>query len=265
MYMHFKTPAPALLCGVAALTLFTGACATKKHVREAIAPVQTQVNDVQKKTAENTTSIGDLDRNVAKVDEKTMEADRKATAAAQAADRANQAANQAQQTATSATSLAQQSMAKAGSVEQSLTSRINNLDNFKLMTTEKVYFRVNRSELSKDDKAKLDQAIQNLQNSKNYVIEVAGFTDRTGDKARNLELSRRRADAVVRYLTIDHSIPLRKIHDVGAGSDFPDADNKTRAARKENRRVDIKVYTLDETAQGSPTSALSSSSTSVSQ
>ncbi len=262
--MHFKKSAPALLCGVAALSLFTGACATKKHVREAIAPVQTQVNDVQKKTGENTTAIGDLDRNVAKVDEKTMEADRKATAAGQAADRANTAANQAQQTATSATSLAQQSMAKAGSVEQALTSRINNLDNYKLQTTEKVYFRVNRSELSKDDKGKLDQAIQNIQNSKNYVIEVAGYTDRTGDKARNLELSRRRADAVVRYLTIDHNIPLRKIHDVGAGSDFPDADNKTRAARKENRRVDIKVYTLDE-AGGTPTSAVSSTSTPVSQ
>jgi len=264
MFMHFKKSAPALLCGVAALSLLTGACATKKHVREAIAPVQTQVNDVQKKTAENTTAIGDLDRNVAKVDEKTMEADRKATAAGQAADRANQAANQAQQTATSATSLAQQSMTKAGAVEQTLNNRINNLDNYKLQTTEKVYFRVNHYELSKDDKAKLDQAIQNLQTSKNYVIEVAGYTDRTGDKARNLELSRRRADAVVRYLTIDHNIPLRKIHDVGAGSDFPDADNKTRAARKENRRVDIKVYTLDEAAQGgTPTSA--SNATPVSQ
>jgi outer membrane protein OmpA-like peptidoglycan-associated protein len=263
--MHFKKSAPALLCGVTALSLFTGACATKKHVREAIAPVQTQVNDVQKKTGENTTAIGDLDRNVAKVDEKTMEADRKATAAGQSADRANQAANQAQQTATSATTLAQQSMAKIGTVEQSLTGRINNLDNYKLQTTEKVYFRVNRSELTKEDKAKLDQAIQTLQSSKGYIIEVAGFTDRTGDKARNLELSRRRADAVVRYLTIDHNIPLRKIHDVGAGSDFPDADNKTRAARKENRRVDIKVYTLDDSGQGTPTSAVSSSSTPVSQ
>lgn len=263
--MHFKKSAPALVCGVAAVSLFTGACATKKHVREAIAPVQTQVNDVQKKTAENTTAIGDLDRNVAKVDEKTMEADRKATAAGQAADRANQAANQAQQTATSATSLAQQSMAKAGSVEQALSSRINNLDNYKLQATEKVYFRVNRSELTKDDKDKLDQAIQNLQSSKNYVIEVAGYTDRTGDKSRNLELSRRRADAVVRYLTIDHNIPLRKIHDVGAGSDFPDADNKTRAARKENRRVDVKVYTLDDSGQGTSTNTVSSTATPVSQ
>ena len=252
--MHFRTPAPAILCGVAALSLLTGACATKKNVREAVAPVQNQVNDVQKKGQDNTTAIGDVDRNVARVDEKTMEADRKASAAGQSADRANQAATQAQQTATGANALAEQTMAKAGKIEV----RINNLDNYKLTTTEKVYFRTNRAELTKEGKEKLDQAIQTLTTQKNYVIEIAGYTDKTGNISANLELSRRRAEAVVRYLTIDHNIPLRKIHDVGAGPDFPDADNKTRAARKENRRVDVRVYLLDD---GSGPSPLSSSNT----
>ncbi len=246
MKVHFRTQASVLVFGVTALSLFTGACATKKHVREAIAPVQQQVNDVQKKTGDNTTAIGDLDRNVARVDEKAMEADKKAVAAGTAADQAHQAANQAQQAATSANSLAQQSMNRAGQLEQ----RINNLDNYKLASTEKVYFRVNRYTLDKEDTEKLDQAIQNLQNTKNYIIEIAGYTDKTGSRATNLELSRRRADAVVRYLTVDHDIPLRKIHDVGVGEDFPNAVNKTRADRKENRRVDVRVYTLE--GQGAP-------------
>lgn len=252
--MLFRTVAPAILSGVIGLSLFTGACATKKHVREAIAPVQQQVNDVQKKTQENTSSIGDLDRNVARVNEAAMEADKKAAAAAQAADRAGQAANQAQTAANSATNLAQQSMTRATQLEQ----RIENLDNYKLVSTEKVYFRVNRSDLSKEDKEKLDQAINNLQNMKNYIIEIAGYTDKTGSKAANLELSRRRAEAVVRYLTVEHNVPLRKIHDVGVGSEFPDANNRTRAARKENRRVDIRIFAL-EPAQGgqSPTTTSS--------
>lgn len=243
--MHFRIAAPAIISGVAALSLLTGACATKKHVREQIAPVQQQVGEVQKKTQENTASIGDLDRNVARVNEATMEADRKAGAAAQAADRAAQAASQAQTAANNATTLGQQAMTRAGEVEQKLGQRIENLDNYKLLTTEKIYFRVNRSELTKDEKAKLDQAIQNIQNMKNYVIEVAGYTDKTGSKAANLELSRRRAESVVRYLTVEHNVPLRKIHDVAAGSDFPDAINKTRNDRKENRRVDIRIFALD--------------------
>jgi outer membrane protein OmpA-like peptidoglycan-associated protein len=133
-----------------------------------------------------------------------------------------------------------------------LERRLNSLDNFQLVTTEKVYFGLNRSELTKEEREKLDQAVQSIQNMKNFVIEIAGYTDRTGSRAANLELSRRRANAVVRYLTVQHNIPLRKIHDIGAGSEFPDADNSTRAARKENRRVDIRIYSLDGEAGSQP-------------
>lgn len=248
--MHFRTGTPVLLSGVIALSFFTGACATKKHVREQIAPVQQQLGDVQKTTQEHTSSIGDLDRNVARVNEAAMEADKKAGAAAQSAERAQQSANQAQTAANSATSLAQQSMARAGDLER----RINSLDNYQLVTTEKVYFNLNRSELTKAEKEKLDQAVQQIQNMKNYVIEIAGYTDRTGNRAANLELSRKRANAVVRYLTVQHNVPLRKIHDIGAGAEFPDADNSTRAARKENRRVDIRIYAV-QSPEGQQTSS----------
>jgi outer membrane protein OmpA-like peptidoglycan-associated protein len=234
-----------MLGAIATFSLFTGACATKKHVREAIAPVQNQVNEVGKKTDQNTTAIGDLDRNVAKVDEKAMEADRKAGSAGEAARQANTAATQAQQTATGANQLAQQSMTRANQIETNMNTMFSNLDNYKLANTEKVYFRVNRADLTDEEKAKIDQALQNVQSAKNYVIEIEGFTDRTGSKALNLELGRRRAESVVRYLTVEKNIPLRKIHDVGVGADFPNAVNKTRADRKENRRVDVKIYTLD--------------------
>src|SRR5690242_19394561 len=65
--------AQAVIAAVATLSLGTWGCATKKHVREAIAPVQQQVNQVQKDTATNKTAIGDLDRTVAGVDEKVMD------------------------------------------------------------------------------------------------------------------------------------------------------------------------------------------------
>lgn len=243
--MLLTKSAPVMLGAIATLSLFTGACATKKHVREAIAPVQNQVNDVSKKTDTNTTAIGDLDRNVAKVDERAMEADRKAGAAGDSARKANEAASQAQQTATGANQLAQQSMERAGQLENTVNNLPTTLDNYKLQSTEKVYFRVNRADLMKEDKEKLDQAIASTSNAKNFVIEVEGFTDRSGNKMSNLELGRRRAEAVVRYLTVEKNIPLRKIHEVGVGAEFPNAVNKTRADRKENRRVDVKIYTLD--------------------
>jgi outer membrane protein OmpA-like peptidoglycan-associated protein len=81
------------------------------------------------------------------------------------------------------------------------------------------------------------------------VVEVEGFADRTGNVAYNRDLSRKRADAVVHYLAVEHNIPLRSIREMGVGADFPDANNKTRDDRKENRRVDVKIYQLDVTGQ----------------
>lgn len=238
---------------LAALSLASAGCATKKHVREAIAPVQNQVNQtqsqvtsLQKQSDDQKQAIGDLDRSVATADEKAVEAGRKADEAAQSAAKANSAAADAAQRADSANNAAQQAQQSVVKVDQ----KLDNVNNYKLVSTEQVHFGINRSTLSKEDEATLDTAIQKLNGMRNYILEVQGYADRTGDKTYNRELSRKRADAVVHYLAVEHSIPLRSIRELGVGSDFPDANNKTREARKENRRVDVKIYTLDLNGDG---------------
>lgn len=238
---------PAVLGALAILSVASVGCATKKHVREAIAPVQNQVNQtqaqvsaLQKQTDEQKQAIGDLDRQVATADEKATDAGKKAAEAAAAAAQANSAAAAASQQAQAANSLAQQTGAK-------LDTTINNLDNYKLISTAPIYFKFGKSNLTKEEQAKLDDAIQKLNGMKAYIVEVEGFADRTGNVAYNRELSRKRADAVVHYLAVEHNIPLRSIRELGVGSDFPDASNKTREERKENRRVDVKIYQLDVT------------------
>ncbi|HYL37095.1 MAG TPA: OmpA family protein [Bryobacteraceae bacterium] len=223
-------------------------CATKKHVREAIAPVQNQINQtqgqvnaLQKQSDEAKQQIGDLDRQVAAAEEKATDSGRKAADAADAAMKANAAATEAGQRAEAANSAAQQAQQAAAHVGQ----EFNNLDNYQLSATEQVYFGLGRSTLTKEDQAKLDDAISKIHGMQNYIMEVEGFADRTGDRAYNRELSRRRADAVVHYLAVEHDVPLRVIREVGAGADFPDADNQTREARKQNRRVDVRIYALD--------------------
>jgi outer membrane protein OmpA-like peptidoglycan-associated protein len=240
---------PAVLGVLTILSMASVGCATKKHVREAIAPVQNQVNQtqaqvgaLQKSTddykAKTDQSIGDLDRQVATADEKATDAGKKAAEAAAAAAQANTAAAAAAQQAQAANTLAQQTGTK-------LETTINNLDNYKLVSTAPIYFKLGRSVLGKDEQAKLDDTIQKLNSLKAYLVEVEGFADKTGDVAYNRELSRKRADAVVHYLAVEHNIPLRSIRQLGVGSDFPDANNKTREDRKENRRVDVKIYQLD--------------------
>ncbi len=240
---------PAVVGALTVLSVISVGCATKKHVREAIAPVQNQVNQtqaqvntLQKANDDNKQAIGDLDRQVATADEKATDAGKKAAEAAASAAQANSAAAAAAQQAQSANALAQQTGAK-------LDTTIQNLDNYKLVSTAPIYFGFGKSNLSKDEQAKLDDAVQKLSSMKGYVVEVEGFADRTGNVAYNRDLSRKRADAVVHYLAVEHNIPLRSIRELGVGSDFPDATNKTREDRKENRRVDVKIYQLDVTGQ----------------
>jgi outer membrane protein OmpA-like peptidoglycan-associated protein len=249
-----------MLGAIVAVTLFTGGCATKKHVREAIAPVQNQVNDIDKRTNENKTAIGDLDRSVATTDEKATEAGKKASQAADAAAAADRAASEAGQRADSANNAAQQAQQAANQINSKVDTAFQNLDNYRLVDTKQVFFRSGQSTLDKDAKAELDSGIASLGPMHNYVIEVEGLADRTGNKAMNVELSRNRADAVVRYLSVDHDIPLRDIRLVGAGAEFPNAVNKTRADRKNNRRVDLKIYALDVTGKAQASTSQTSPS-----
>jgi outer membrane protein OmpA-like peptidoglycan-associated protein len=235
----------AAVVGAASLVLIGSGCATKKHVRQVVSPVEARVGGVEKKTADHASAIGELENNVSRVDERAIDADKKAAAAGQAADKANQAADRAGQAAQQAGLRADQANQLAESTRSRLGTLTENLDNYKLVSTENILFGLNRHELTKEAKEQLDAAVQKIQGSKNYVLEIQGFTDKTGTANTNLALSQRRADSVVRYLTVQHNVPLRKISVLGIGEDDPNADNKTREGRKQARRVEIKVFALD--------------------
>lgn len=120
--------------------------------------------------------------------------------------------------------------------------RISALDDYEPQTVTAVNFRSGSAVLSTDAKSKLDEIANKAMNSKGYVLEVSGYADSTGSVARNRVLSQRRADAVIRYLVENHSIPLRRIvTPYGYGESNAVADNTTRTGRAENRRVEIKL------------------------
>jgi outer membrane protein OmpA-like peptidoglycan-associated protein len=236
------TNRPTILAGALLLSVLGTGCATKKHVRQQIGPVETRVGSVERRTAEQAAALGDVENNVSRVDERAMEADRKAAAAGQAAAQAQTSADAAKTSADAAQGRADSAHNMADQTRSRLTEVVGNLDNYQHVTTESIFFGLNKHKLTNEEKAKLDEAVAKLQGNNNFVLEIQGFTDATGSAASNLELSRKRADEVVRYMTVKHQVPLRRIHVLGVGEDVPNADNKTREARKQNRRVDINVY-----------------------
>jgi outer membrane protein OmpA-like peptidoglycan-associated protein len=132
--------------------------------------------------------------------------------------------------------------------------RISALDDYEPQTVTAVNFRSGSAVLSTDSKTKLDEIATKALNSKGYVLEVSGFADSRGSINLNRALSQRRADAVIRYLVENHSIPLRRIvTPYGFGETNPVAENNTREGREQNRRVEIKLLVNKGLTSSAPT------------
>ena len=238
----FQRPRAVALGAAALIALFLPACATKKYIRtQVVPPIEDKISKVDKKTDANATQITEVDQ---KAESGISDARAKAEGAGRDAAKADEHAGEAQ-------TLAQKGVDQATQVGKDL----DNIDNFQSVKSETVLFRINHADLTVEDKSKLDELAQNVQSMKHYAVQVQGYTDKTGSKDYNLELSRRRADAVVRYLTEVHNIPLVKIHMLGYGADSPAQPNNTRDGRKQNRRVDIKVLAPQMTAQNTNTAS----------
>jgi OmpA-OmpF porin, OOP family len=120
--------------------------------------------------------------------------------------------------------------------------RISALDDYEPQSVAAVNFRTGSAILSPDSKTALDDIATKALNAKGYVLEVSGYADTTGSIERNRMLSQRRADAVIRYLVENHSIPLRRIvTPYGYGESHPIAENTSKEGRAQNRRVEIKL------------------------
>lgn len=85
----------------------------------------------------------------------------------------------------------------------------------------------------------LNQVVQ-LMKENNFNIKLSGYTDNTGNAASNLELSKRRANSVKKYI-VDQGIDASRISSDGYGIANPVADNSTREGRAANRRVEIEI------------------------
>ena len=70
--------------------------------------------------------------------------------------------------------------AKSARSDQKNDQKFENLDNYQLVTTEAVLFPTGKSNLTREAKEQLDQAVDQIKGNKNYVVEVRGFTDKTG-------------------------------------------------------------------------------------
>jgi outer membrane protein OmpA-like peptidoglycan-associated protein len=227
---------PVLVVGSIALTL---GCTTKNYVKQQTAPVVNKVDELDDRTAQTTRGIRDTDQRAQQgiqgVEAHAASADQKALAAGQQADQALLLASNADHGV------------------NDLTNRVVNLDNYRPVTEAAVHFGFNKADLSKKDKAQLDEIGQQVSNVKGYIVQIEGRCDSVGNPAYNYELSQRRAAAVTQYLASRYNVPAHKIYIIGLGKDAPVEENKTARGRAENRRVDVRLMSNNADAQNAAT------------
>lgn len=101
-----------------------------------------------------------------------------------------------------------------------------------------VLFATGRAELKGGAERMLTQVGQFLEQNPDRKVRIEGFTDSTGSADFNLDLSRRRADAV-RDSLVERGIESTRIDTAGLGEAYPVADNGSAGGRQLNRRVEI--------------------------
>jgi len=201
--------------------------ARKKYVARQTQPIRDRINELDELTAANSRQIKDADaraqQGIQLASAKANEADQHATEAANKAQAAQQTADQAH--------------SRLNNVEKVVT----NIDQYQPATQAEIRFRPGQTVLSKNAKAALDEMAAPLKGQHGYVVEVQGFSSGQGQAA--IANSQKMAESVVRYLVLNHEIPVYRIYLVGMGNAPVPAtsESKPQPKRITGGRVEVSL------------------------
>jgi len=219
----------------------TWGCASKKYVREKLAPVGDAAQAADSRSMSNSEHLSGLN---AKVSEEVTRLEKESE---QGLAAASDEAAKAQGSADRAMVRADDAMLRADSAHDgvdALGRTVEGLGQYRLVDERAILFGFDSDEMTPEAEGLLSDLMDSV-NGDDFVVEVRGFTDSVGSAAYNLELSRRRAEAVVRSIHTGHGVALRQIHRVGLGEDGPTEGNESRDGRSMNRRVEVSLLSTE--------------------
>ena len=211
------------------INLVTHPFANKKYVQRQVRPIRDRLNELDELTSENGKTIRDVDT---RAQQGIQQASEKVNLADQHATDANNKAQTAQTSATQATT-------HVATVEQ----MVGNIDQYKTGAQTEIRFRPGQTVLSKSAKDALDEMSASLKDQRSYIIEVRGFAPGRGAAA--IASSRKMADSVVRYLVLNHEIPVYRVYVMSMGNAPAVGSDGTMTKHSAGGRVEINVLKND--------------------
>jgi OmpA-OmpF porin, OOP family len=128
--------------------------------------------------------------------------------------------------------LSQDVVANAADLSQGLTTSGHTV-------LQGILFDTGKADVKPESAAALQEVAKLLQQDSGLKIFVVGHTDNVGPVAANVELSKRRAEAVVHALTTQYGVAAARLSSFGNGPYAPVATNDTDDGRASNRRVEL--------------------------
>jgi outer membrane protein OmpA-like peptidoglycan-associated protein len=102
-----------------------------------------------------------------------------------------------------------------------------------------IYFETDQATIKPDSRPALKEIANLLKQEPELALHVVGHTDNAGSFEHNLDLSRRRAEAVKAALTKEYGIAAGRLTPNGVAYLAPVASNATEEGRAKNRRVEL--------------------------
>jgi outer membrane protein OmpA-like peptidoglycan-associated protein len=202
--------------------------ARKNYVKRQTEPIRDRVNELDELTSANSKAIRDTD----------SRAQAGIKLASDKADQADQHAVDAGNKATQAQQTAQQATTRVQTVE----TVVSNIDQYKAQNQTEIRFRPGQTTLSKTAKDAIDQMATGIKGQHGYIFEVQGFSSGKGQAA--IANSQKMAESVMRYLVLNHDIPVYRIYLVGMGN-APTPDETAQTKHVSGGRVEISLLKND--------------------
>lgn len=117
-----------------------------------------------------------------------------------------------------------------------------------ILAESKINFEPGSAQIARDAGATLDRIADQMKQCADFPMEVGGHTDAQGREEMNLELSQKRAEAVVAAL-MERRVLTGNLTATGYGETVPIGDNATEAGREANRRIEFRLIKPEATAQ----------------
>jgi len=106
-----------------------------------------------------------------------------------------------------------------------------------------VKFATSSANLDRSSYVQLNNLIKIMEAYPALKVKLEGHTDNTGDAAKNVTLSKARANAAMNYL-VSKGVAKNRVQANGIGGAKPVANNSTTDGRKQNRRVEASILAL---------------------